>query len=59
VSRFVVEVDLVADMAGAQSVRLLLEPEAEELSVRVRPALRQDLEPFLVVDKPGRSSRNC
>ena len=53
VSRFVVEVDLVADMAVRNPFDFFLEPEAEEFPFAYDPALRQDLEPFLVVDKPG------
>src|SRR6187455_2419224 len=53
VPRFVVEVDLVADMAVRNPFDFFLEPEAEEFPFAYDPALRQDLEPFLVVDKPG------
>src|SRR6188508_207107 len=53
VPRFVVEVDLVADMAVRNPFDFFLEPEAEEFPFAYDPALRQDLEPFLAVEKPG------
>jgi uncharacterized protein (DUF2126 family)/transglutaminase-like putative cysteine protease len=53
VSRFLVEVDLVADMAVRNPFDFFLEPEAEDFPFTYEPALRQDLEPFLAVDTPG------
>jgi len=53
VPRFSVEVDLVADMAVRNPFDFFLEPEAEEFPFAYDAALRQDLEPFLAVGKPG------
>jgi uncharacterized protein (DUF2126 family)/transglutaminase-like putative cysteine protease len=48
VGSFEVTVDLVADMAVRNPFDFFLEPEAEEFPFAYEPALRKDLEPFLV-----------
>jgi uncharacterized protein (DUF2126 family) len=53
VSRFVVEVDLVADMAVRNPFDFFLEPAAEKFPFEYEPSLREDLEPFLKVEAPG------
>jgi uncharacterized protein (DUF2126 family)/transglutaminase-like putative cysteine protease len=53
VERFVVEVDLVADMAVRNPFDFFLEPEAEQFPFGYEPGLRHDLEPFLAVSTPG------
>jgi len=53
VERFVVEVDLVADMAVRNPFDFFLEPDAEQFPFEYDAALRKDLEPFLAVGTPG------
>jgi len=53
VESFVIEVDLVADMAVSNPFDFFLEPEAERYPFEYEPALRHDLEPFLAVGEPG------
>jgi uncharacterized protein (DUF2126 family)/transglutaminase-like putative cysteine protease len=53
VSRFVVEVDLVADMAVRNPFDFFLEPTAETFPFAYDPSLSEDLEPFLAVEPPG------
>jgi transglutaminase-like putative cysteine protease len=53
VDRFVVEVDLVADMAVRNPFDFFLEPEAEQYPFTYEPELREDLKPFLVVKPAG------
>jgi uncharacterized protein (DUF2126 family)/transglutaminase-like putative cysteine protease len=53
VSRFSVEVDLVADMAVRNPFDFFLEPAAEQFPFEYEPELRQDLEPYLAVEPPG------
>jgi uncharacterized protein (DUF2126 family) len=52
VTRFFVEVDLVADMAVRNPFDFFLEPAAEEFPFEYEPALRDDLKPYLAVDAP-------
>ena len=56
VSRFVVEVDLVADMAVRNPFDFFLEPEAEKFPFDYEPILRKDLEPYLR-RRAGRAAR--
>jgi len=53
VDRFVVEVDLVADMAVRNPFDFFLEPEAEQYPFTYEPELREDLKPFLAVKPAG------
>src|SRR5512145_2938615 len=53
VSRFLVEIDLVADMAVRNPFDFFLEPSAEKFPFEYEPGLRHDLEPFLAVDEPA------
>jgi uncharacterized protein (DUF2126 family) len=53
VGRFVVEVDLVADMAVRNPFDFFLEPEAERFPFEYEPLLRKDLEPYLSVEPAG------
>jgi uncharacterized protein (DUF2126 family) len=53
VSRFSVEVDLVADMAVRNPFDFFLEPEAEQFPFAYEPILRKDLEPYLSVEPAG------
>ncbi len=53
VSRFFVEVDLVADMAVRNPFDFFLEPEAEKFPFAYEPVLRKDLEPYLDVEPAG------
>jgi uncharacterized protein (DUF2126 family) len=50
VDRFVVTVDLVADMAVYNPFDFFVEPEAEHYPFRYGDALERDLEPYLRVD---------
>jgi transglutaminase-like putative cysteine protease len=52
VTRFFVEVDLVADMAVRNPFDFFLEPAAEEFPFEYEPALRDDLKPYLAADAP-------
>jgi uncharacterized protein (DUF2126 family)/transglutaminase-like putative cysteine protease len=47
VHRFLVEVDLVADMAVRNPFDFFLEPDAENIPFTYEPELRKDLEPYL------------
>ena len=53
VSQFVVEVDLVADMAVRNPFDFFLEPEAETFPFGYEPILRKDLEPYLAAEPAG------
>ena len=53
VSRFSVEVDLVADMAVRNPFDFFLEPAAEQFPFDYEPILRKDLEPYLSVEPAG------
>ena len=53
VSQFVVEVDLVADMAVRNPFDFFLEPEAETFPFGYEPVLRKDLEPYLAAEPAG------
>ena len=53
VTRFLVEVDLVADMAVRNPFDFFLEPDAEKVPFIYEPGLRKDLEPFLAVEPAG------
>jgi transglutaminase-like putative cysteine protease len=53
VDRFVVEVDLIADMAVRNPFDFFLEPDAEKIPFVYEPALRKDLEPFLAAPPAG------
>ena len=57
VSRFFVEVDLVADMAVRNPFDFFLEPSAEQFPFVYEPGLRKDLEPYLDVEPAGRRVR--
>jgi uncharacterized protein (DUF2126 family)/transglutaminase-like putative cysteine protease len=53
IKHFVVEIDLIADMAVRNPFDFFLEPEAEHYPFTYEPALRKDLEPFLVTTPAG------
>lgn len=53
VDRFVVTVDLVADMVTVNPFDFFLEPEAETYPFRYDRVLDQELAPFRVVETPG------
>jgi uncharacterized protein (DUF2126 family)/transglutaminase-like putative cysteine protease len=53
VDRFVVEVDLVADMSVQNPFDFFLEPEAEEFPFRYEDGLRRELEPYLDAEIAG------
>ncbi len=57
VSRFFVDVDLVADMAVRNPFDFFLEPEAENVPFVYERGLRKDLEPYLDVEPAGRRVR--
>ena len=53
IKRFVVEVDLVADMAVRNPFDFFLEPAAEQIPFSYEPDLRTDLEPYLATKPAG------
>jgi uncharacterized protein (DUF2126 family)/transglutaminase-like putative cysteine protease len=53
IKHFVVEIDLIADMAVRNPFDFFLEPEAEHYPFTYEPALRKDLEPFLATTPAG------
>jgi transglutaminase-like putative cysteine protease len=53
VRSFLVEVDLVADMAVRNPFDFFLEPDAETYPFEYEPALKEDLKPFLVKSRPA------
>jgi uncharacterized protein (DUF2126 family)/transglutaminase-like putative cysteine protease len=57
VSRFFVDVDLVADMAVRNPFDFFLEPEAEKVPFVYERGLRKDLEPYLDADPVERGLR--
>jgi len=50
---FVLEVDLVADMAAINPFDFFLEPGAEQCPFTYEPHLAKDLKPFLEAEEPG------
>ncbi len=53
VDRFVVDVDLVADMSVQNPFDFFLEPDAEELPFTYAPELKRELESYLQLDPLG------
>jgi uncharacterized protein (DUF2126 family)/transglutaminase-like putative cysteine protease len=53
-SEFLVEVNLVADLSPLNPFEFLLEPGVEEYPFAYAPDLARDLQPYLLVDRPGR-----
>jgi uncharacterized protein (DUF2126 family) len=53
VAQFVVEVDLIADMAVRNPFDFFLEPDAEQYPFVYESALRKDLEPYLATTPAG------
>jgi uncharacterized protein (DUF2126 family) len=53
IDRFLVEVDLVADMAVRNPFDFFLEPNAEKIPFEYEAELRKDLEPYLVTTPAG------
>ncbi len=52
-TRFLIEVDLVAEMAVLNPFDFFLEPKAELWPFSYEPLLRKDLEPYLETSAPG------
>jgi len=52
-TEFVLEVDLVADMAAINPFDFFLEPAAEKIPFTYEPWLAKDLKPFLEAETPG------
>ncbi|WP_029014208.1 DUF2126 domain-containing protein [Niveispirillum irakense] len=52
-TEFVLEVDLVADMAAINPFDFFLEPAAEKYPFTYEPLLAKDLKPFLEAETPG------
>ncbi|MFM2044978.1 MAG: hypothetical protein RLY86_3554, partial [Pseudomonadota bacterium] len=52
-TEFVLEVDLVADMASINPFDFFLEPAAEQWPFDYEPLLEKDLRPFLEAEAPG------
>ena len=59
VDRFVVRVDLVADMVVFNPFDFFLEPEAETYPFEYDDVLRRDLEPYLVAQANGPRFERC
>lgn len=53
VTKFHVEVDVVADMSVYDPFDFFLEPEADRFPFKYEPGLAHDLEPYLDMDEPG------
>ncbi len=53
-TRFEVEVDLVADMIVINPFDFFLEPEADVFPFSYKPALKEELSPYLACEEPGK-----